>query len=580
MKVLFLLVCVCQSSFAQQGWLTPPTDTIYVQYHYTDNDEVDSAKYSNGVEYGWAYDTMSNRSVSVQNPAPPKAEFVIRTGTLPAAIGIGTTGTAFARLVSENVGVKANVDASNATIPFTVQIYLSANDRFDGVPIDTLLGTLTYGQVFHVGDSLVSHLPLIVPPQLSTGWHKLLFVIDRDIDFVPEYEDTTNNVFVTRGYFAPCTAPIMDTLTSTATCGYANGSIRFVPSPDMTYEWHDGATMPSRSGLSSGLYLLHITNNMGCRTQHIFNVENTPPLTATTASTPRNCNRINGVATIQPQGGTPPYNYMWQNGSTTASITGLNVGNYPYTVTDSLQCQQYGVINIQSVAIPTVIIQTQIATCGNNNGIASAQVSAGIAPYSFVWSNGATTSSIQGLAEGNYNLTMTDASGCSVIRSANIQQTAGLSASGSVNSITQLITAHPQNGTFPFRYLWNTGQSTSVISYTPGGFYSVTITDANGCTAVWDNTMTGVEEDPTSNSLKVFPNPTQGLVTVEYTDLPLGMTCKVYDANGALLQKQDLVARSGSLELDLSSYPSASYLITICDQNGLKLHSKTIILNR
>ena len=123
----------------------------------------------------------------------------------------------------------------------------------------------------------------------------------------------------------------------------------------------------------------------------------------------------------------------------------------------------------------------------SNDGQIDLSFTGGTAPYSFVWSNGATTEDLNNLAPGDYNVTVTDNNGCEGTYSASISEPSAINAStnatnvacsGGDNGAVQLSVS---GGTAPYTYSWSTGATTQNINNLTAGNYSVTITDANNC---------------------------------------------------------------------------------------------------
>jgi gliding motility-associated-like protein len=121
----------------------------------------------------------------------------------------------------------------------------------------------------------------------------------------------------------------------------------------------------------------------------------------------------NGTVNLVPINGQTPYNYKWANGATTASLSNLGPGAYAFTVTDAIGCSCSGegvVDGPDSIAVaPAVTVET----CdGTKDGAVNLTVSGGQAPYSFLWSNGATTEDIGNLEGATYTVTVSDAAKC------------------------------------------------------------------------------------------------------------------------------------------------------------------------
>src|SRR6478609_1368725 len=138
-------------------------------------------------------------------------------------------------------------------------------------------------------------------------------------------------------------------------------------------------------------------------------ITNTPTVTDPT------CNGgSNGSISSSVSGGVPGYTYTWSNGASTPNISGLTAGNYTLTVKDANNCSV--VFNYTLTDPPAITATSSITnlTCnGGSNGAIDITVSNGTAPYTYAWSNGASTEDISGLTAGSYSVTITDAAGCS-----------------------------------------------------------------------------------------------------------------------------------------------------------------------
>lgn len=215
------------------------------------------------------------------------------------------------------------------------------------------------------------------------------------------------------------------------------------------------------------------------------------------ATTDATCNGdCDGTAVANPSSGVPPYTYAWSTGATTDSISGLCAGTYTVTITDNAG----STTTVSSdVLEPTVlsasISSTDVSCLGGNNGTAAVTTSGGTTPYTYSWSSGNITSSINNLVSGSYSVTIIDNNNCQVISSTNI--TDGGIVTASISSINPLC-AGSSNGTAtitvtdgvpPYTYLWDNGQITSTATSLSAGTYNCTITDINGCTTTVSSTL-------------------------------------------------------------------------------------------
>ena len=191
------------------------------------------------------------------------------------------------------------------------------------------------------------------------------------------------------------------------------------------------------------------------------------------------CNSCTTTVTVTATGGTGRI-----NGTGTYTV---GPGAYYYTVTDAAGCTATTTLAIL-VSVPDLSIAgtgiTNISCRNGSNGTINANVTGGTAPYTYQWSNGASTPGISGLVAGTYSLTVTDARGSVVRGTYQLTQPAtSLVHSGTVTNVTcyAAITVIASGGVPPYIYSWSNGAVTSVLSGLTTGIYSLTVTDANGC---------------------------------------------------------------------------------------------------
>jgi len=269
-----------------------------------------------------------------------------------------------------------------------------------------------------------------------------------------------------------------------------------------TYLWSNGATTASISGVAAGTYKVYISDNNACLDSTSVTITE-PIVLAAAAIVDSNstCNgESDGGATASATGGTTPYTYLWSNGATTASISGVAAGTYKVYISDNNACLDSTsvIITEPAVLVASAVVDSNVSCFGLSDGGATASATSGTTPYTYLWSNGATTASISGVVAGTYTITITDANGCSDNSSVTITEPAVLVASAVVDSNVSCFglsdggaTASATGGTTPYTYLWSNGATTASISGVVAGTYTVTITDANGCT---DNSSATITE--------------------------------------------------------------------------------------
>jgi hypothetical protein len=156
--------------------------------------------------------------------------------------------------------------------------------------------------------------------------------------------------------------------------------------------------------------------------------------------------QANGAVFVSVAGGTTPYTYLWSTGATSANLLNVVAGTYTYTVTDKNGCTTSG---SSTVTAPTAVVLTTTKTNefqGGALGTASVTATGGVGSYTYAWSNGATTAAITGLIAGTYNVTVTDANGCTATSSAVVSFVSGVGNVDLVNAYE--VYPNPTSGKF------------------------------------------------------------------------------------------------------------------------------------
>jgi hypothetical protein len=255
-------------------------------------------------------------------------------------------------------------------------------------------------------------------------------------------------------------------------------------------QWSTGAAGSSITGLAAGNYQYSITDATGCAASGNIFVGRPAAILANLSRVNNTCRfNTNGVLTLAPSGGTPPYTYAWSNGATSAAISGLAAGAYSYTITDSRGCLRSGSVSV--LANDPVIGSVTVgdASCyGEAGGSAALVASGGAPPYTYAWSNGATSQNVANLMAGAYTFTITDSEGCTGSGSFAVQEPAPVwttftqqyACFGENNGSAEVMA---NGGTPPYSYQWSTGATTAAISNLSPGMYFYTVTDSRGCTS-------------------------------------------------------------------------------------------------
>lgn len=265
--------------------------------------------------------------------------------------------------------------------------------------------------------------------------------------------------------------------------------------PPYTYAWSNGATTEDVFGLMAGTYQVTITDANGCELLSPVYSISAPSGAAigVVSVTDVDCNgAATGEIAITVTGGTPPYSFLWSNSSSDEDLTGIPAGDYTVTVTDALGCSF--VSDVITVDEPTAIAVSNVeivdAACnGEASGSIEIDVDGGTPPYTYFWSNGATTQDIDGLVAGTYTGTITDANGCVVVSppltigepSAVFVATVDVTDAACNGEESGSIDIEIAGGTGPYLVFWDNGVAAEDLTGVGSGTYSATIFDNNGC---------------------------------------------------------------------------------------------------
>ncbi len=354
------------------------------------------------------------------------------------------------------------------------------------------------------------------------------------------------------------------------------------PSALFTFTWNtvppqvdSGVTTSTINNLAAGVYTVSVTiDGTVCLPveQSVTITEPSTALNVTATATDENGPTTgDGTATANPSGGTPPYTYSWSpGGETTQTITGLSAGDYTVTVTDANGCVDTATVTVNPGTCQNLSVSATStpATCnGDADGTATANVTNGVGPFTYSWSpGGQTTQTITGLAAGSYTVTVTDQTTlCTVQSTTTVNEPSVLSSGIAITNVACFGDASGSldltvtGGTFPYTFLWSTGATTEDINNLTAGSYSVTITDANGCT--------------TTNSATVQ----QPAAALDASFTQVDVLCNG-DSTGSIdvtvtggTPPYSYLWNTGATTQDLADIPAGTYTVVITDANNCTL---------
>lgn len=307
---------------------------------------------------------------------------------------------------------------------------------------------------------------------------------------------------------------------SNVVCG-TGGSITITTTgglPPYTYSI-DGVNFqgnPVFSNLPGGTYTATARSANGCVRSMQVIIADPGPIVINGATTDVACNGAAiGTINLTVSGGTAPYTPVWNSPLASGlNPTGLSAGAYNVTITDAQGCTQSQSFTInQPGPLSTVLANVQQITCfGLSDGAATAIPAGGTLPYSYLWTNGESTATATALSVGTHSATITDGNGCTV-NSSNItisqplpiQPTVSINQDVSCNGLSDgSATVSATGGGLPYTFLWPNGITTATNTTLAAGNGTVTVNDANNCSATAAYTIQ--EPSALSASISVISN--------------------------------------------------------------------------
>lgn len=363
----------------------------------------------------------------------------------------------------------------------------------------------------------------------------------------------------------------LDFSTTNASCaGAANGSATALPDggvPGYNYLWNTGAMTPTINNLAPGTYSVTVNDINPCRIIGSVTITEPAALTLDVTSTDETMFGANdGTATATVAGGTGPYEYVWSNSGVTSTITDLAPGTYPVTVTDANDCTIEGSATVASFDCGafSVTIDGNDPFCnGESTGTAMAVPVGGTGPYNYLWNTGAMTPTISGLPAGIYTVTVTDANNCPAEQSVVLISPPALMLSISTTDQTMFAvndgtaTATASGGTGTLLYNWSNGGTTASITNLPPATYTVTVTDANGCTIEDSGTVAPFDCGAFSVTIDGSDPLCNGESTGTATAVPVGGT-----------GPYDYLWNTGAMIPTINGLPAGVYAVTVTDANN------------
>ncbi len=348
-------------------------------------------------------------------------------------------------------------------------------------------------------------------------------------------------------------------------CNQMTGSITLSNTQNLNLSWSNGSTGSTIQDLAAGIYEVTVNDIAGCEYIQNFEIisEDGPVLSPELNSI--SCYGLNdGAISINPTGGSAPYEIVWSDESMEQNRVGLAPGFYEVIVTDENGCS---VSQNFEIVEPTEIQNTltiQNLNCfGDTDGWAQIETSGGTGTLTVEWSNGVDGNAVEGLSAGSYSVMVFDENNCVISESFEITEPTELVTV--IDQAGDVLSVDPNGGVMPYTYQWSTESTESMINVDEEGWYYVDVTDANGCTTT-DSIFYNASSTQFQKlvDIKISPNPFSETFMIEFnTDFEIDQIT-IYDHTGKLIKNiSALVSTKGILEINMSEELSGLYIVKL-----------------
>ncbi|MEE9437712.1 MAG: T9SS type A sorting domain-containing protein, partial [Saprospiraceae bacterium] len=343
---------------------------------------------------------------------------------------------------------------------------------------------------------------------------------------------------------------------------------------ELIYLWEDESTHNKIENLSSGDFIVTITDQNNCSEIFSFNIENPIQIEIIIESTDESSSGANdGTISAFPQNGTEPYTYQWNTGATDSTITALSPGIYTVIVTDNNDCSAKEDIIINSVDCNSIVSYTtnDISCYGANDGSIAVHIDNAHEPITYLWNTSDTTSTISGLESGTYDVAITDVNNCIFQGTFILSQPDMITAS--VPVITDATAIDVNDGAISISFVGGTGDynimaineegaESNNLNALKNGNYTINVTDENGCSKDFGPYFVGVlvSTNDINLDVQIFPNPTNDKIYIK--ELGFSDTPSIYNISGQKIEVNINSIESG-FEIDCSNLQPGIYLLQL-----------------
>jgi Secretion system C-terminal sorting domain/SprB repeat len=362
----------------------------------------------------------------------------------------------------------------------------------------------------------------------------------------------------------------------------------------VTYTWlrSDGQIGTGNTQLHAGEYSVTAHDTLG-RSIDFAVVIPSLSFNMVAQTTDVNCqSAMPGSANLILTSGLAPFQFQWSDGYTTNQMnrSGMQAGNYRVTATDAKMCEAQLELEIIASGSLTLLLDANAITCyGDSNGSITASPLNGASPFSWQWNTSDTTKTLLNRSAGNYAVTVTDALGCTKTLAFSLFQPDSLMILASTTNNSSAVLPNGQiqltsvlGGTAPYRFLWNTSDTTAYLEQLDAGTYTLTLTDANGCTYIQRFVVQGVvQNDGILKNLQVNvqPNPVSNQLLVQLTEhSEFDWTITIFDMHGKQLFFKQMPNFYSSTQIPIATFAHGTYLLMITSNNEVVWRERILVI--
>jgi SprB repeat/Secretion system C-terminal sorting domain len=361
--------------------------------------------------------------------------------------------------------------------------------------------------------------------------------------------------------------------------------------PNYSYAWNTGDTNAYLLNIPAGKYNLTITDGNQCIKHASYDILQPDSIQILRFVTPVQCHGMqNGQISVQVNGGTPGYSYLWNTGSTDSLIKQLGPGQYGLTITDNIGCRNSiidSVFEPDSMTIAEIIVNPKCF--GESSGSINLIVSGGNGGLNFKWNTGDTIVPLFQISAGEYLVTVTDKNGCTDSGKYLLTQPDSLwtemnkedAQNGKANG-KAYVKVH--GGVPPYQYVWdaNAGNQTSDTAFglLPGKYF-VTVTDKNGCSIIDSaiiDVIIGIDKNTSNSFVRIFPVPANELIHFKINPVDEIVTINIQNVTGNSIFRSKLNPGIDIASIEISNWPAGMYIVQLSWSNQ-RISQKIMVIH-